>query len=33
MMSTNAGKEIMADMRAVIGGLKWKGQEDTKNII
>jgi len=32
MMSTKAGKEIMTDIRTVIGGLKWKGQEDIKNL-
>ncbi|MFC1741615.1 hypothetical protein ACFL3V_03715 [Nanoarchaeota archaeon] len=28
MVSTRAGKDIMANMRAVIGGLKWRGQEN-----
>ncbi|MBN1544321.1 hypothetical protein JW898_02560 [Candidatus Woesearchaeota archaeon] len=28
MMNTKAGKDIMAEMMAVIGGLKWRGQEN-----
>jgi hypothetical protein len=27
MVTTRAGKDIMANMQAVIGGLKWRGQE------
>ena len=27
-VSTRAGKEIIAQMRGVIGGLKWRGQEE-----
>jgi hypothetical protein len=30
MVSTKAGKDIVAQMRAVIGGLQWRGQEELK---
>ncbi len=29
-VSTKSGKDIMAQMRAVIGGLQWRGQEELK---